>query len=251
MKRHKHLFDDIRLIDLIIDGSNPQEEVNDYFPGDDLFAPSTRRKGIPIGNQTSQFFANVYLNPFDHFVKDAHKDAHKGLDYVRYVDDFVVLGDDKEWLWEVRAAMDAYLQTRLRLRLHPKKQWIFPVSEGVDFLGYRVFPTHRRLRRSNGVRFQRRLRRLQQEYRMGQKTLPEVRQSIASWIGHASHADTYRLRSALLGSAVFSRASAPDARAAGRLVEQRQREQLPLRQPQQEQPRQQEQQQGISVRVCA
>jgi hypothetical protein len=147
--------------------------------------------------------------------------------------------------------MDAYLQTRLHLRLHPKKQWIFPVSEGVDFLGYRVFPTHRRLRRSNGVRFQRRLRRLQQEYRMGQKTLPEVRQSIASWIGHASHADTYRLRSALLGSAVFSRASAPDARAAGRLVEQRQREQLPLRQPQQEQPRQQEQQQGISVRVCA
>ena len=190
------------LIDLIIDHGNPQEEVNDYFPGDDLFAPTQRRKGIPIGNQTSQFFANVYLNPFDHFVKE-----ELGCRcYVRYVDDFVVLGDDKVWLWEVRAAMEEYLQTQARLRLHPKKQWVFPVSEGVDFLGYRVFPTHRRLRRSNGVRFQRRLRRFQREYRLRQKTLTEARQSIVSWIGHASHADTYRLRSALLGSAVFSRA---------------------------------------------
>jgi retron-type reverse transcriptase len=190
------------LIDLIIDGSNPQEEVSDYFAGDDLLTPTQRRKGIPIGNQTSQFFANVYLNGFDHLVKE-----ELGCRcYVRYVDDFVTLGNDKGWLWEMREAMDDYLQRHLRVRLHPKKQWVFPVTEGVEFLGYRVFPTHRRLCRDNGVRFQRRLRRLQHEYRIRQKTLTEVRQSIVSWIGHAAHADTYGLRSALLSHAVFSRA---------------------------------------------
>jgi len=189
------------LIDLIIDGSNPQEEVPDYFAGDDLFAPSQRRKGIPIGNQTSQFFANVYLNGFDHFVKEELGCRH----YVRYVDDFATLGDDKGWLWEVKAAIEEYLETRLRLRLHPKKQWVLPVTDGVDFLGYRVFPTHRRVRRSSGWRFARRLKRMQEQYRKGTIDLAKVRQRIASWLGHAAHADTYGLRSALLGSAVFSR----------------------------------------------
>jgi retron-type reverse transcriptase len=106
------------LIDLIIDHGNPQEAVNDYFPGDDLFAPSTRRKGIPIGNQTSQFFANVYLNPFDHFVQE-----ELGCRcYVRYVDDFVVLGDDKGWLWEMREAMDDYLQRHLLPLRQPQQE---------------------------------------------------------------------------------------------------------------------------------
>jgi retron-type reverse transcriptase len=189
------------LIDLIIDGSNPQEEVSDCFPGDDLLTPAQRRKGVPIGHQTSQFFANIYLNPFDHFVKEELGCRY----YIRYADDFVVLGDDKGWLWEVRAAMDEYLQTRLRLHLHPKKQWVLPVTNGVDFLGYRVFPTHRRLRRSSGWRFARRLKRMQEQYRKGTIDLVKVRQQIASWLGHAAHADTYGLRSALLGSAVFSR----------------------------------------------
>jgi retron-type reverse transcriptase len=71
------------LVGQIIDHSNPQEEVLSYFPGDDQFTPGVRRRGIPIGNQTSQFFANVYLDPFDHFVKD--RLGIRG--YVRYVDD--------------------------------------------------------------------------------------------------------------------------------------------------------------------
>ena len=78
------------LVGQIIDHSNPQEEVVNYFPGDDLFTPSERRRGIPIGNQTSQFFANVYLDPLDHFVKDRLR--IKG--YVRYVDDFLLFADD-------------------------------------------------------------------------------------------------------------------------------------------------------------
>ncbi len=86
------------LVGQIIDHSNPQEEVLNYFPGDDLFTPGERRRGIPIGNQTSQFFANVYLDPLDHFVKD--RLGIKG--YVRYVDDFLVFSDDKQHLADVR-----------------------------------------------------------------------------------------------------------------------------------------------------
>jgi retron-type reverse transcriptase len=100
----------------IIDGSNPQEEINNYFPGDTLFTPMERRRGIPIGNQTSQFFANVYLDPLDHFAKE--RLGVKG--YVRYVDDFLVFSDDKERLAEARQQIAEFL-VQLRLRLHPKE----------------------------------------------------------------------------------------------------------------------------------
>ena len=126
------------LVDRIIDHSNPQEAVLNWFPGDDLFTPSERRRGIPIGNQTSQFFANVYLDPLDHFVKD--RLGIKG--YVRYVDDFLVFSDDKRQLAEVREQIRDFLAS-LRLRLHRDKSVVFPAREGIRFLGYRVFPTHR------------------------------------------------------------------------------------------------------------
>ena len=125
-----------------------------YFPGDDLFTPGERRRGIPIGNQTSQFFANVYLDPLDHFVKD--RLGIKG--YVRYVDDFLVFSDDKRHLADVREQIRDFL-VGLRLRLHPTKSVIFPVKEGIRFLGYRVFPTHRLLPKENVRRFRRRVRR--------------------------------------------------------------------------------------------
>ena len=79
------------LIDLIIDNSNPQEEHEVWFPGDDFFETPNRRRGLPIGNLTSQFWANVYMNRFDHFIKDGL--GVKG--YIRYVDDFVLFSNDK------------------------------------------------------------------------------------------------------------------------------------------------------------
>ncbi len=82
------------LAGLILDNGNPQEEVQHWFAGDDLFAPGARRRGLPIGNQTSQFFANVYLDPLDHFVKD-HLRAGG---FVRYCDDFLVFSNDKNHL---------------------------------------------------------------------------------------------------------------------------------------------------------
>ena len=91
------------LVATIIDHSNPQDPVLMWFPGDDLFTPTERRRGLPLGNQTSQFFANVYLDPLDHFVTD-----HLGLSYVRYVDDFLVFADDKRRLHEVKLFLTVY-----------------------------------------------------------------------------------------------------------------------------------------------
>jgi len=190
------------LADLIIDCSNPQEPIHDYFAGDDLFAPYERRRGLPLGNQTSQFFGNVYLDGLDHYVKETLGCRR----YIRYVDDMVVLGDDKVWLWAIRDAIAAYVAQHLRLRLHPSKQTVTPTWAGVDFLGYRVFPDHRLLRRSTVWRYVRSFRAMQRRYSRGAASIQEVNQSVAAWVGHARHADTYGLRTAVLTTAVFSRA---------------------------------------------
>jgi retron-type reverse transcriptase len=194
--------DVLGLVGQIIDGSNPQEDVSNYFPGDDLFTPGERRRGIPIGNQTSQFFANVYLDPLDHFVKD--RLGIKG--YVRYVDDFLVFSDDKGHLADVREQIRAFL-IRLRLVLHPKKCAILPVADGIRFLGYRVFPTHRLLPKENVRRFRRRVRRMQEEYAAGRATFAEVYQRLMSWSGHAEQANTYRLRCRLFDTICLQRAT--------------------------------------------
>ena len=191
------------LVGLIIDGSNPQEEVQRYFPGDDLFTPGERQRGIPIGNQTSQFFANVYLDPLDHFVKERLR--FKG--YVRYVDDFLLFSDDKRQLAEARERIVQFL-VKLRLKLHPRKNTIFPVKEGIRFLGYRVFPTHRLLVKENVWRFLRRVRTMQRQYSEGQITLPEINQRLMSWSGHARQADTHRLLEYLFATISFQRATA-------------------------------------------
>ncbi|MCX6358884.1 MAG: reverse transcriptase/maturase family protein [Armatimonadetes bacterium] len=196
--------DTLWLADLIIDHSNEQEPVLAYFAGDDLFTPHERRRGLPLGNQTSQFFANVYLDGLDHHIKEALGCRR----YIRYVDDFAVLDDDKRTLWDVRDAIADYAGSRLRLKLHPVKQTVTPTAVGVDFLGYRVFPDHRLLRRSTTVRFIRRLGVMQRAYTRGAVSLTEVSQSVAAWVGHARHADTYGLRTAALGAVVLRRAQA-------------------------------------------
>ena len=190
----------LKLIDLIIDSSNEQEPVYWIFPGDDLITPIERRKGIPIGNLTSQFFANLYLNGFDHYVKESLHCRY----YLRYVDDFLCVDDNKERLFEIKERMSDYLGS-LRLVLHPKKSRVFPTRIGVPFLGYRIYPTHRRLSKKNSMAFRKRLKIFQSEYRTGQKSLADITISVRSWIAHASHADTYRLRNSILSSATFTK----------------------------------------------
>lgn len=190
------------LVGQIIDGSNAQEEIHLTFPGDDLFTSSERRKGIPIGNQTSQFFANAYLDPLDHLVKD--RLGIKG--YVRYVDDFLVFSDDKKHLAKVREQIRSFLVS-LRLRLHPKKNVISQVKNGIRFLGFRVFPTHRLLPKDNVRRFRRRAREMQLAYSNGTMSLTDIQRRLMSWCGHALQADTYQLRCRLLDETIFCRAA--------------------------------------------
>jgi len=192
----------LNLLRLIIENSNPQEPVVRYFPGDNLFTPYERHRGIPIGNLTSQFFANVYLNGFDHFVKEELRVPG----YLRFADDFLLFADSLRVLRGYLPRIEEYLNT-LRLRLHPSKCQVFPTRCGVEFLGWQVFRDHRRLRRSTGVRFQRQLRKLREDYASGAMSLDRVEASVRSWIGHLQHGDTYGLRRKLLREAPFVRHS--------------------------------------------
>ena len=205
-----------RTLDLIreIVCSRQDRSQIEYFPGDDLFTPAQRRRGIPIGNLTSQFFANVYLDGFDHFVKE----ILRCRSYVRYVDDFVVFDDDKARLWEIKERMAAFL-AGLRLKLHKNKCRVYRVADGVRFLGYRIFPDHRLLPKDNVLGMRRRLKGMRRDYGNRVISLAQVNQRIHSWLGHACHADTYRLRGRLFGGAAFTRGAAPE-NAAGRVVEQ-------------------------------
>ena len=158
--------DTMWLLNRIIANSNAQEDVFRYFPGDTLFTPLERRRGIPIGNLTSQFFANVYLDGFDHFVQERLGCSGSGAGYIRFADDFLVFGESKEWLAGLPVKLQEYLNG-LRLRMHAGKCQVMPVKLGVPFLGWRVYPDHRRLRRATGVRIQRRWRELVWERRAG------------------------------------------------------------------------------------
>lgn len=176
------------LIDTLIDHSNEQEPVLEYFPGDDLLTPDHRRHGLPIGNLTSQFFANCYLNGFDHFVKEQLKASH----YLRYVDDFALFSDDYGFLAEAKQAIVTYL-TSLRLRLHPVKSQLFETCLGANFVGFRVLPDRIRVRNDNLRRSRHRLRTLQTSYKNGEITLTQLTQAIRSWIAHLEHGDTWQL----------------------------------------------------------
>jgi len=162
-----------------------------WFAGDDLFA-ALRPRGLPIGNLTSQLWANSYLNSFDHFVK-------RGLRcpaYLRYVDDFLLFADDKATLWSWLAAIVDRLE-RLRLTLHPPQ--VYPVKTGVPFLGFRIYPDYRRLKSRRGIAFQRRFRQLFQGWQAGEIPRSRLDASARSWAAHARWGDTRGLRKAILG----------------------------------------------------
>jgi retron-type reverse transcriptase len=185
------------LMDTIVDGSNPQEPVELHFPGDDLFEPWRRRRGLPIGNLTSQFFANLYLNRFDHWVTEVLR-----APYVRYVDDFALFHTDAAVLADWRVRIAGYLEGR-RLKLHPRKTVIQPTAEPSKFLGFVLHPGGRRLPDDNVARFRNRLRGLRDRWRAGRVTRAEAEAKIAAWIAHASHADTFRLRRAIFGGSRY------------------------------------------------
>lgn len=176
------------LLDAIIDNSNPQEAPHHYFPGDDLFTPVIRRRGIPIGNLTSQYFANIYLNVFDHFIKEELRIPG----YVRYVDDFLLFSNSKKVLHSALRDLRQEL-AGLRLEVHERKCFIRPTSLGIAFLGERVFATHRLLKPENVRRFRKRLARNRKLINQKKLTLEQLEASLNSWLGHARQANTQGL----------------------------------------------------------
>ena len=198
------------LIDQILNGGagvNSSEAPPHYFfdsdgiGGDDLFA-ALRPRGLPIGNLTSQFWANVYLNPLDQFIKRELK-CHG---YVRYVDDLLLFATDKPTLHQWRARAIEFGAT-LRQRFHENEAMVFPTRTGIPFLGWRVYPTHRLLKRRNGVAFQRRLKTLCAQLADGEITLERVGLSVNGWLAHVQHGNTYGLRRAVLSRQVIPRAA--------------------------------------------
>ena len=195
LARHLKDADTLWLIDRILasgEGVHADHYAAQWFPGDDLFA-ANRPRGLPIGNLTSQFWANVYLNELDQFVK---RELKCGA-YVRYVDDFVLFADNKSQLHEWRKHISAFMET-LRLRLHENAFRVFPVSEGISFLGFRIFQTHRRLKRVQAIAFRRRMKGLLNDYAERQIELDRVTASVTGWVNHVRYGDTYGLRRALL-----------------------------------------------------
>ena len=200
IRRKIKCSDTLWLIDAIIDNSNQQETVIEYFPGDDLLTPLARRKGLPIGNLTSQFYANIYLSGFDHFIKEKLKVAK----YVRYVDDFALFSDDRDFLAKARRKIEAYL-AKLRLKIHPIKSQLFATKYSATFLGFRILPDRIRVRNSNLHRGRRRLRKLQLEYARGKMSWSQISQSLQSWVAHLEHGDTWQLRKQIFSDLAFTR----------------------------------------------
>ncbi|TSD03867.1 MAG: RNA-directed DNA polymerase (Reverse transcriptase) [Parcubacteria group bacterium Greene0714_21] len=155
------------------------EEIIESFP-----------RGLPIGNLTSQIFANIYMNEFDQFVKHELKVKY----YVRYTDDFAIVSDNEYTLrGGGLTSMGKFLRERLKLTIHPKKISLRKLHQGVDFLGYVIFPKHRLLRIKTKRRIFSKLRKRIEEYRRGEASQPQVEQSLQSYLGVLSHANAYKL----------------------------------------------------------
>jgi len=147
-------------------------------------------KGMPLGNLTSQFFANVYLDELDHFVKHGLKAKY----YIRYVDDFVVLHRDRRVLERWKQEISTYLRQHLELELHPEKSKIIPLRKGMTLLGFRVFYHFRFLKKSNARRIWGRIGRFKEMHDAGIIERKEIVQSLEGWFAYAAFADTFNLR---------------------------------------------------------
>ncbi|MBR9692738.1 hypothetical protein GOV07_02280 [Candidatus Woesearchaeota archaeon] len=153
-------------------------------------------KGMPLGNWTSQFFANIYLNELDQYIKHQLKAKH----YLRYVDDFLIVHTSQTMLRWYLGVIKEYLKKYLLLELHPDKCAIKPLGQGVDLLGFKVFYLYRRVKRRNKRRVFTRLRVLLEDYEQGLIDEVSVKRSLQGWCGYAVQGNSYKLRKMLKGT---------------------------------------------------
>jgi len=151
------------------------------------------RQGLPIGNLTSQLFANVYMNEFDQFVKL----KLKVINYARYTDDFVIVSTDRAYLENILNPIKDFLDKKLQLSLHPNKVSIRACHQGVDFLGYVAFPYHRLVRARTKRRIFRKMKERIAMFRSGTISEDALSQSLRSYLGVLSHANAHQLSEGL------------------------------------------------------
>jgi len=147
-------------------------------------------RGVPIGNLTSQHFANFYLSELDHFVKERRQ--IKG--YLRYMDDFISFSNNKQELRDLLRLIENFVQTELKLELKDTATIIAPVSEGIPFLGFRIFPNLIRIKRENLIRMRRKIRLKEALFLKGKISERSLTQSIQSIVGHVSHVNSLGAR---------------------------------------------------------
>lgn len=150
-------------------------------------------KGVPIGNLTSQYFANLYLGELDHLIKDELRLPG----YVRYMDDMVVLAESKARLREALSTITEFLGTRLRLELRPERTRLLPVTQGLPWLGFRIFPGVLRLDGKKWARMRRRIRGREAAFAHGLIGEEELARSVGSMVAHVSHIDSLQARQRL------------------------------------------------------
>ena len=153
--------------------------------------------GIPIGNLTSQLFANVYLDWLDKYIKHTLRVKH----YIRYMDDFVILGKSKNELHRLRKEIEIFLEDYLYLELNNKTA-VRPITLGIDFMGYVTWPTHRTLRKSTKKKMKKRLKYLDKKYKQDKITLEKITETVQSYLGIIEHCSSYNFK-----KKVFSRLS--------------------------------------------
>lgn len=155
-----------------------------------------REKGIPIGNLTSQIFANIYLNELDQFVKHELGVKH----YIRYADDFIILSYDKTYLEDLIGPIEKFLRLTLDLELHPDKIIFRKLASGVDFLGYVIFPHYVLPRARTKKRILRKIKNRIAEFKAGKISEEKLNQTIQSYLGYLTHANAYKFRLELQNS---------------------------------------------------
>jgi len=190
----KHYFQEVNreiLLDLIKKKIQCKETLNLIWK---ILNNFEGKKGMPLGNLTSQFFANVYLNELDYFVK--HKLRVKY--YLRYVDDFVILHSSKDQLEKWKKEIKKFLKEELELELHPNKSKIIHLSKGVDFVGFKIFYYFKIIRRRNFRNFNKNLKKLKQDYKEGLITKEKFISIIQGWFAYAMWGDTYDIRENIL-----------------------------------------------------
>ena len=162
-------------------------------------------KGIPLGNQTSSWFALYYLDGLDRLIKEKYRIKY----YSRYMDDGILIHEDRDYLKECLMGMKGYVEQKRKINFNEKTQ-IMPLSQGVDYLGFHFYLTEtgkvvKKLRDSNKRRMKRKVKRYRHAYRKGIMKEEDVKRSLVSYMGHLSHGDTWKLRQHILSHLVLSK----------------------------------------------